>query len=185
MIGNSLITQIVVAGLAIGIIITYIQPKITEIGVLQDNIAKTIEELDNVNEVNQKLAIVVSQAGAISSNDKLALSIFLPESFDELKVMKDLEAVTKEAGVIVSTLSYGGEDMLASAETQELETEAVELPTGHNFLLGISSSYEQMKHLLLLLERNEYPLDIQNLTINPTQGGLLDVSLDIRTYSYK
>lgn len=183
MIGNSLITQIIVAGLAIGIIVTYIQPSITNIGLLQDKIAKTLEELENVNEVNNKLAALVSQAGAISPSDKQALSTYLPESFDEVKVMKDLEAITEEAGVILSTLDYSGEVPVIVAE--EVLGEVTALPVGHNFSLSITSSYQQMKYLLLLLERNNYPLDIQTLSISPTEGGLLDLSLDVRTYSYK
>jgi hypothetical protein len=184
MIGNSLVTQIIVAGLAIGIIITYIKPSITEIGVLQDKIAKTMEELEKVNAVNQKLASLVSAVGAISPKDKQSLSTYLPETFDEVEVMKDLEAITKDSGAVVSSLTYSGEAIIKSTSAEGSE-ELVDLPMGHNFSLTISSSYEQMKYLLLLLERNNYPLDIQNLSISPTEGGLLDLSLELRTYSYK
>lgn len=184
MIGNSLITQIVVAGLAIGIVITYIKPSITEVGVLQDKIAKTLEELDKVNAVNQKLSALVSDVGAISPKDKQQLSIYLPDVMDEVEVMKDLEAITKEAGVEVKSLAYGGEAVIAAVPAEEGGA-AVEVPAAHNFSLSISSSYEQMKYLLLLLERNNYPLDIQDLSITPTEGGLLDISLNVRTYSHK
>lgn len=184
MIGNSLITQIVVAGLAIGIIITYIKPSITEVGILQDKIAKTTEELDKVNAVKSKLAALVSDAGAISPKDKQLLSIYMPETIDEVEVMKDLEAIANDSGVKVNSLSYNGE-VAVTADITEEGAQPVELPMGHTFSLDISSSYEQMKYLLLLLEKNNYPLDIQELSISPTEGGLLDLSLDVRTYSYK
>lgn len=183
MIGNSLITQIVVTGLAIGIIVTYIQPSITEIGELQDDIDKTAKELERVNEVKNKLAALVSQAGAISSSDKQALSIYLPESFDEVKVMKDLDAIAEDAGVRLNSLTYGGEAPIKVAEG--VAGVPTELPVGHKFSIVTTCSYQQMKYLLLLLERNNYPLDIQTLSIAPTEGGLLDLSLDVQTYSYK
>ena len=184
MIGNSLISQIGVAGIAIAIIITYIKPTITDIGVLQDQIDQTVKELDKVIEVKKKLEALTSQVEAISPKDKQALSNYLPEFFDEVIVLKDLEAITKLSGVNVKSLSYGGESAIIDTETEANEG-AVKKPTGHTFALDISSSYEEMKYLLLLLERNKYPLDIQNLSLTPTDGGLLGTSLEVRTYSYK
>ena len=184
MIGNSLISQIGVAGIAIAIIITYIKPTITDIGILQDQVDQTVKELDRVNEVKKKLEALDSQVDAISPKDKQSLSNYLPEVFDEVAVMKDLEAITKLSGVEVKSLSYGGESSITDPAIAE-NAEVTEKPTGHNFSLDISSSYEEMKYLLLLLERNKYPLDIQNLSLKPTDGGLMSVSLEVRTYSYK
>ncbi len=184
MIGNSLITQIVVAGIAIAIIITYIKPTITDIGVLQDQIVQTVKELDRVNEVKKKLEALSSQVDAISPKDKQSLSNYLPEFFDEVEVMKDLEAITKKSRVVVKNLSYSGEIAITDTEIEGIEGVA-EIPTGHNFSLEVSSSYEEMKYLLLMLERNKYPLDIQTLSLTPTEGGLIDIALEVRTYSYK
>lgn len=184
MMANSLITQVVVAGIAIGIIVTYIQPSIAEVGNIQDKIERTNEELDKVNSVNSKLEQLVAQAGAISQQNKSLLSIYLPEVIDEVAVLKDLEAITERAGVIINSLDYEGMGK-ATVSASEGEVSTDMLPISHNFSLVVSCSYEQIKLLLLLLEKNNYPLDVQTLSLKPTEGGLLNVDLDITTYSHK
>jgi hypothetical protein len=179
MIGNSLLTQVLVAGVAIGIIITFIQPTLKDIGVRQDEIEKTRKELANITAVNQRLAALYVQVNAIPQSDQAALFTFLPDQVDEVQVLKDLSIMTSEADVFVNNLNYDGGTEFVGGES------SIEKPYAHSFSLNFLSSYEQMKNLLLRLEQNNYPLTVNSLSVSPNEGGLLDVSLTLHTYSHK
>lgn len=179
MIGNSLLTQVLIAGVAIGIIITYIQPTLAEIGVRQDEIEKTRQELENITAVNQRLAALYAQVNAIPQSDQAALLTFLPDQVDEVQVLKDLSLMTSEVDVFVNSLTYDGPTEFLGGDA------SIERPFAHSFSLSFLSSYEQMKNLLLRLEQNNYPLTVDSLNVSPNEGGLLSISLTLHAYSHK
>lgn len=179
MIGNSLIIQVAVAGVAIGIVVTYIQPTFADIKNTQDEIVQTKKELEEVTKVNSRLTELVANVNAIPQRDRLALGIFLPDTVDEVKVLKDLSIISEKAGVLVTELSYQGlADKTFSKDTQGGAVE-------HSFSLGLISPYQKFKELLVLFEKNNYPLDIRNVEIAPDEGGQLKINLGIVTYSLK
>jgi hypothetical protein len=182
MIGNSLLTQVIIAGIAIGIIITYIQPELKNIQLRQDEIAQTRSELEKITSVNKKLDELYARVNAIPQSDRAALFIYLPEYINEVQVLKDLSAMANDLQVSLSTIQYVGK---AEAAEGVLEAGEVEKPYAHSFRLGFMGSYQQMKDMLTYFERNNYPLVVEAMTAQPTDGGLLDVTFDIVTYSHK
>lgn len=183
MIGNSLIIQIGMAGLAIGIIVTYIQPTFIEIKNRQDQLVQTKEELQKVNAVNQRLAQLYSSVNDIPQTDKIALSTYIPDEIDEIKVLKDLYIISDLAKVLVTNLRYTG--LSNKSNLSNPNEEAVPKPKAHAFNLAFTSSYEDFKQMLALLEKNNYALDIESVTVTPGNDGLLMVDLEIVTYSVK
>ena len=181
MVGNSLIIQIFTAGLAIGIVMTYIQPTLAKIRTHQDDIAKVEEESARISEVNQRLARLYAQVNEIPVSDKAALFTYLPDEVDDVQVLKDLFLMAEEADVLVGELAYGGpEQAMASADGTATELQ----PAGHIFNLSFQGSYEQFKRILTRLEQNNYPLVVKELDVSPTEGGLLDVDLALVTYAH-
>lgn len=178
MIGNSLLTQVIVAGIAIAIILTYIQPTIDEITNRQNEIAQTRSELEKVNLVNKKLDDLVVRNNAISQRDRQALNIYLPDKIDTVRVLKDISTMSGVAGIILSALSYTGQSNPQTGEDEEA-------PSEHGFSVNGEGSYEQIKRLLALMEQNNYPLTIESLNITPTEGGTLTLSLELITYSHQ
>lgn len=181
MIGNSLLTQVVIAGIAIGIVITYIQPTMEKISSRQDEIAQTKSELERVNAVNARLNQLVEQTNAISQRDKLALTTYLPDQIDTVQVLKDISSMTQIAGLVTTALTYTGEETVRPSSQED---DAV-APLVHGFDLTVDGPYENIKQLLLLLEQNNYPLEVMDLNITPTEGGLLTVAIKLNTYTYQ
>lgn len=178
MIGNSLLTQVVVAGIAIGIIFTYIQPALGEIKLRQDEIDQTKEEFKKVTDVNARLAELYAQINAIPQRDKGALITYLPDYVDEVRVLKDLSLIANDAKVKLIDVSYGGSASQVSAvDESEIIT--------HTFSMNLESSYEGLKNTLSYLERNNYPIVVETMDVTPTEGGFLDVTLSLITYSTK
>jgi hypothetical protein len=183
MIGNQLITQVVIAGLAIGIVLTYIQPTIKVIGEHQDSISQTVQELETITEVNQKLTERINQVNAIPQSDKTALAAYLPETIDSVQVLKDISAITEKAEILMTELSYEGDVVLPLPEGSTLDS--ADQPIAHTFTLSVSSTYVELKRLLVLLEKNNYPLEIHVFSLTPLEGGMLETSFEIVTYSHK
>ncbi len=181
MIGNSLIIQIFTAGLAIGIVITYIKPTMGVIRTHQDDIAKVREESARITQVNQRLASLYAQVNEVPQRDKAALYTYLPDEVDDVRVLKDLSAMSDEAKVLVSDLSYGGKEQPGAVDESSPQVK----PEGHLFNLSFQGSYEQFKQMISMIEKNNYPLVIKELNVTPTEGGLLTVTLTAVTYSHK
>ncbi len=175
MIGNSLLTQVIVAAVAIGIVVTYIQPKFGEIKQRQDEIAQTQEELERVTAVNNQLKNLYDRVNGISQQDKAALLIYLPDQIDEVQILKDLTAMARDAGVDLRDVRYQG-DGAANGVAEDYRSP-------HSFALSFESSYEDMKKILSNLERNNYPLVIEQMSVRPTEGGFLSVDIGLMTYS--
>jgi Tfp pilus assembly protein PilO len=176
MFGNSLLTQVIVAGISIGIIFTYIQPKLGEIKSRQDEIAQTRDELQRVTEVNTRLEQLYDQLNSIPQSNKAALLTYLPDQVDEVQVLKDLSQITRDTEVMVRNLTYEGSSNQSGG--------AGDGPIPVSFNLTVETSYEGLKNLLSYLERNNYPLVVESLTVTPTEGGFLDVELALVTYSF-
>ncbi len=185
MIGNSLLTQVGMAAIAIGIVITYIQPTLGEISERQDEIVKTVEEKNNITTVNNKLASLYSQVSAISPSDKVSLYTYLPDQVDEVKVLKDLTSIAKDANLVVNSLTYTGNQENVSSSRNNSTVGSLDKPNVSSFEISFLSSYEQIKDFLLRLEQNNYPLDISTLNISATEGGFLETNATIITYSHK
>ena len=178
MIGNSLLSQVIVAGLAIGIIITYIQPTITQISSRQDEINQTREELEKINSVNERLDQLVAQTNNISQRDINALETYMPDELDNVQVLKDIYSITQLAGVVTESLVYSGEG-------PDLTLDDPSAPFTHLFSISVDGSYERIKQMLVLMEQNNYPLDVKSLTITPNENGFIKAVLEVVTYSHK
>jgi Tfp pilus assembly protein PilO len=178
MIGNSLLTQIIVAAIAIGIVITYIKPQLDEIKSRQDEISQTREEVKKVADVNARLAELYAQLSAIPQRDKAALTAYLPDMVDEVQVLKDISLMAEDAGVELQQVSFSSEQSLAAVEGEQGLHE-------WSFSLTMESSYEELKQILAYLERNHYPLVISSMNISPVLGGNLNTAMVINAYSLK
>lgn len=180
MFGNSLLTQVAAAGIAIGIIVMHIQPTLDEVKVLQDEILNTQEEKAKIEAVNDQLNKLYAEVNAMQAADKKALITYLPDTIDEVQVLKDLSLIARDSEVYVQAITYDGiKQSKAAPATDE------EKPFVHTFSINMSSTYEQVKEFLLRLEQNNYPLTVYTMSVKPAEGGILDVSFELQTYSHK
>ncbi len=180
MIGNSLLTQVGIAAVSIGIIMTYIQPAFGEIRDIQNNISQTQEELAKVTEVNNRLANLYNSVNSIPQRDKNALFVYLPDKTDEVLVMKDVTAIAKDAEISITNISYKG---MIENHSKALN-DNIGQPFTHSFSVDFFSSYEQLKDFLQRLEQNNYPLVIDKMSVKPNESGQLTTNLTIITYSH-
>lgn len=178
MIFNSLITQIVMAAVALGIIFTYVQPTFLKIGTAQSAIRQYEIESQKVDEVNIKLQTLVAKVNNMSERDKNALAIFMPDTIDQVAVSRDIYILSKRSGSYLKSIKYQG----IKAATVIVDPK-IKLPVKHDFTASVSGTYDQIKNFLTSLEKNNYPLEVHGFKLSSTDTGLIEVNLSIITYS--
>lgn len=182
MISKGLFTQVVMIVLSVGIVFFYIEPTFAEINQMQDEISEYKEERKKVDAVNQLLASLVERLESVPSEDRQKLVTYIPDKVDTLAVPRTLQAIASQSGVLFREVRY-----------QELRDEYINLaddagmtdyPVPHMFTISFQGSYQQVKTMLGLMEKNEYPLEVHDLEISILEGGFLDVSATVITYSH-
>ena len=86
----NLFVQIVMIAIAVGVVIFYVNPTVANIKQTQDLNQKYLDEINKVVTVNSLLQENVNQISSISRENKKALLRYLPDSVDEIAVLKDL-----------------------------------------------------------------------------------------------
>jgi hypothetical protein len=180
MILNSFFTQIVMLTLAVGMLFFYVRPTFGEIGKVQDSIIKYQEEQSRVNEVNAKLASLVSKLNAVSASDMKALLTYLPDQIDHVAISRDIYLMSEAAEMFLKDVEYSK----AVMNTANSELSDIEQPLRHEFTVSGEGSYEQIKKFLELTEKNNYPLEVVGIQINSAETGLLSTEMTLATYSH-
>lgn len=182
MISNGLFSQIGMIIISVGIIFTYIHPTLKNISLVQDDIFLYQTKSGDVAKVNDKLNSLVSRLESISSDDKSRLVKFMPDSVDEIEIPRDLYIIAKESGLSYVDSKYLSEERKVRAISDSNDESA---PEGHLLQLSVEGTYSQIKYLFSLLEKNDYLLELDNLSISKLEGGFLEAEITLKTYSYK
>jgi hypothetical protein len=179
MIPYGLLSQILLFILAGSLTLTYIKPTFESITSIQDRIEVYQQKRGEIESINQKLAKYVEEMNAIAPDDQKRLLTYMPNSVDTIMVPRDIQAIAREAGVQVSGISYSG------PQPPSLITDTATLlstPEPHIFIVDFEGSYDQLKQILASFEQNQYPLEVNELTVKEEEGGFLAVTVKLVTY---
>jgi len=183
MIANSLLVQVAMLILSGAVFLSFIKPTFMSIGKLQDEKVVYEEEKEKVNEVKSKLQNLISEVSAISYDDQLALTTYMPEEIDQVKITSDIYAIGNKARAFIRAAQYEG---FAEGDRSGLKSNNGEdTPVRHEFNVDLTGTYGQIKQFLAFLEQNNYPLEVHNMKITTTELGILGVQLKLVTYSHK
>lgn len=191
MIPKGLFAQIGMVVVSVAIIITYVQPAFSEIGVVQDSMAVYSAEREKVSQVNGQLNALLETQKSVSLVDQNKLLTYMPdaENIDTIAVPRDLALIALQAGVLYRSAAYEG--TIIAAQTGSASNEApaagapTELPAQYRFSFSIEGTYNQMKNLFLLMEQNHYPLEVSELSVQKIDGAFLTADMQITTYAHQ
>lgn len=193
MIPKGLFSQIALIIISIGIIFTYIKPAFSSISETQNKIAGYQTEHGKVLEVNNELDRQLATVESVSTTDYRRLLTYMPDTVDFISVLRDLKFISEEAGVVLMDVA-GGEAVIEDkksaasyfAETGNPNESEIQDDASHAYLftLSVQGSYQQIKDLLNIMELNDYPLQVNSLSITTVDGGFLEANFEIVTYSF-
>jgi hypothetical protein len=186
MIPNGFFTQVGMVIVSVAIVFTVVEPTIAEIGEIQDDISVYQTERDKVISVNSRLSSLLSVLESVPVADNRRLLTYLPNSVDEISVLRDLYIMVNESGA--QYINVANESSVATnqrgSRVQQVQIGEND-PIPHTFVLAIEGTYVQIKRLLALLEQNHYLLEVKGLTIQSNEGGFLKADITLVTYSYQ
>jgi len=165
----------------------YVQPTINEIGAIQTDIAELQLERNKIADINNNLDQKLATLQSVSRSNKEKLATYMPRLVDDIAVLRDLSYIMLEAGVTNTVLAYDGiqadrvsvlsEDDNTSSTLGDLQ------PTAHSFTVGVQGDYLAIKQLLSLLEQNEYPLEVHQLSLAADEFGIMSADMTLVTYA--
>ncbi len=167
--------QVLMIIISVVIVFLYIKPTFAKIRTTQETTSAYIEESKKVSDVNLLLKNQVAIVDGVSSADAVALKRYMPDSVDDVVVMKDLLGIFAALKLPLNSIGGGG----ASSEVVEKGTTLIP----HTFTISSTVSYVDLKRILRALEVNNYLLQVDSLNISPGQGELLGISMTLTTYS--
>lgn len=169
----SLFTQIGMIIVAVVITIMYIKPTYSNIKTTQDTTTLYDDEAAKVKEVDLMLEQKIAAIDGVSVNDVDALKRYMPDSVDDVSVLKDIQAIFTALQLPISTLTAGG----MSPVTEDPRFVA------HTFAVTSKMTYEEVKVLLHAIEVNDYLLQINTLKMIPGEEDLVSVDIGMTAFS--
>ncbi len=177
----SFLTQIGMMVVAVTIVIMYIQPKVTSIREIQDLTTNYETETENVSKVNEDLKSKIAAIESISPQDTQALTRFMPDTVDDIAVLKDISIILESQSISQYEIGYKG-NTLSEAATEE-STNEYQSAVAYFFSAQFETTYPQLKTILAQIETNDYLLQVSNLKISEAELGKLKVDLSLTTFA--
>jgi hypothetical protein len=167
--------------LAACIVFLYVMPTVETITATKSKTAQYQVELERVTGVNDLLNTHIKNIDSISNAQKNALNEYLPNSVDEIAVLRDIEAIVAESGSTIATLAFV--DTPAEAIPVEDGNVIPSQLVPHTFNLAVEGTYPTIKNLFSLLEVNKYQLYVDTVELTPGEGSLVTATIKLVTYS--
>ena len=168
---SSVLVQVFLLFIGIGIVGFYAYPEFTNVSDIQDQIQEYNEAITEADLVNELLVNAVRTIENISPSDRQALETYLPQTIDPVLVQRDLQRYTELTNLELVQMDYN---------------DVTESPGGWDkqvFQLTAAGSYADVKRLLSGLEANDYPLRLTSLEMRPTDVQVIQVVLQLETYA--
>lgn len=171
----SFLTQIFMIVIAVVIVIIYIKPTFEKIRETQETTTVYITESNKVSDVNLLLKNKIAIVNGVSSSDTEALNRYMPDTVDDVLVMKDILAIFTALKLPLSSISAGSAAGAAALPGVRL--------VPHTFSITSQMTYSDVKRLLHALEVNDYLLQIDSLNMTPGTTGLVGVSMSLTAFA--
>lgn len=184
-----LFTHIILIGVTVFIGFVYIRPTLGEISVTQDKIHEHKMALEQAKNLNATLQALINKKSEIPDEGIKALFTYMPDTVDDITVLKDIENVVSRSGLFLVNIGTEGVPNDGRGDAQEL-IEA------YSFNISLTGEYDKFKQFLGLIEQSDYPLHVTSMAIDAKSGSqsqegvrseddgsVLDYSLTIESYS--
>jgi len=158
----------------------FILPTFDEIKILMDEKQKYSDTLDMVSNIMAKQKDLQTKFDAISSDEKISIDTVLPDNFDFVKLVSDIDAVASKYGISIGDItsrevsSSVGDNISEAGVPNQYQSATI----GFSF----KSSYEQFNSFVKDLEKSMRLLDIKSAKIESSDKGVYNYTVEFQTY---
>lgn len=192
------LTPIIAILIAVGLYFTYIQPTFTEVRALQDESEDYAQAIERAGALRARISELVARQNSFSSTDLERLEALLPDQFDEVALMLDIDALARRHRMdfgdiqVLDNKELEREIAVAREDTADLDPdEARSQPadtsvsfTPNEISFSVTGTYENFRSFLRDLERSLLLLDVTHLEFMASEGDLTKYVVTVRTYSF-
>ena len=165
---------------AIGIFFVYVSPTwsgsiaTTKAAIKSDN-----QALDAVKKYIAQENELATKRSQIDPQDLARLSVFLPDSVDNVRLILDLNALAAHTGLSLSSINVAKNAM--SGSTAEVDSGGS--PVGAvDLSLSAVGTYTAFQRFLTGVEKSERLLDVKDLTMTGSDTGVYTYQMNLRLY---
>lgn len=178
--GTGIMTLLVLT-LSIGYVFTY--PSFSEIDLLMQEKDKYSRYLSVVTDIEIKKNALLEKFNQISEVDKKNIDTVLPNSFDFVKLIAQIDAVAAGNGILIDRISSRELDSAVGDSIAEAEPSK----PYRSALVGFSfnASYDKFNTFMSSLEQSMRILDIKSIRITALPGGQNTYMVEFETYWLK
>lgn len=176
----SSISKISYLVLTLAISYAFVYPAFGDISSLNDQKNKYLDSLNTVSNIENKKAELLTKFNQISDTDKKNIETVLPDSFDYVKLVSQIDAVAANYGISINSLSQ--KDLSPSVGGSVADAGA-EKPY-HSALISFSfvGTYDNFKGFMDGLEKSLRILDIRSVKLTSQDNGIYSYNVEFETY---
>jgi len=170
---------IILLAVSFSAFVWFIDPAYQTIKTLSEDVAVFNDALDNSKELQSVRDQVLSEYNAISAVDRELLSKFLPNTVDNVRLVRDIDNIAALHGMTLRNVrvELGEEDRSVGPSVRTYATAAV------SFV--VSAQYQSFVAFLQELERSLRLVDITSISFGASDQDLAEYQVTIRTYWLK
>jgi hypothetical protein len=181
----TLITQLVLITISLVIAFAFLKPSFVEIKEKQDELFLYKDTVAKAEEYNRAIQSLIERKNSFSDSDVQNLDTFIPTEIDSLKVMRDIESMFAFVKIPLLTLTpkelVNPQSADVIVESQIVAPQPVSTNTTYqDFEVTFIGTYEELKEVLSLSEKNETLLELVSLVFEPYNPALEDAELDAK-----
>ena len=174
---------IIVIILCVSVYFMYISPQIAHINELRAQLAEYQNTLNETKDLKVKRDALLASYGSISSDDTAKLKKIIPENFDSVSLVSDINSIASKNGMVLKNVK------ISEQKTDETNSPAgAPVAVGYktaSLNFGVSGSYSQFNGFVKDLESSLKLLDVKSVTLKESQKpgvDIYDYSFDVNTY---
>lgn len=179
---NNRILPVVALLLALGTFFFYIGPTWSgSIAETKAAIASDNQTLDAAAEYTKKQNTLATERAAINPENLDRLSVFLPDSVDNVRLIVDLNALAARSGLALANIDVNKDD---SSTVAPGALPAVQVdPIGSVSLsLSATGTFNALQAFLEGIENSARLLDVQDIVVKSSETGVYNYEMKTRLY---
>lgn len=182
---NTRILPVLALFVAVGIFFTYVSPTWSgKIVATKAAIALDKQALAAADEYTKQQETLTEARALISPDDLARLSVFLPDSVDNVRLILDLNALASRSGLSLANIDVVTNDSDTKNTNAAGALPAAALnPIGSvNLSLSAVGTFTALQTFLKGVERSARLLDVQDISAKGSNTGIYSYQMTLRLY---
>lgn len=161
----------------------FVYPAIGDISFLKQEKQKYLQSLETVRNIENKTNELLTQFNNIPPEERAKIDIVLPDSFEFVKIVHQIDNVAAKYGISIDDISSAENTFSASNSIEQAEPEKPYNSATIKF--SFTSSYENFLNFLNDLERSLRILDLKSVKLLTEEGGTYSYEVELETHWLK